>query len=86
DWFDASASSVRTANREFTFRYRSPQHWLDTFRDYYGPILKAFAALPAEGKVALENDLLALVARFNRATDGTVVVPSEYLEIVVTRA
>ena len=68
------------------FRYRSPAHWLEVFRTYYGPLLKAFAALPPAGQAALEADLVALIARFNRSGDGAVVVPSEYLEVVVTKA
>jgi ubiquinone/menaquinone biosynthesis C-methylase UbiE len=84
--FERHASSIATAQRSFVFRYRSPEHWLDVFRTYYGPVLKAFAALPAEGQAALERDLLALVAEANRAKDGAMIVPSQYLEIVITRA
>lgn len=76
---------VRIAERTFAFRYRSPAHWLDVFRTWYGPVLKAFAALPAEGQAALAADLLALVGRANVAVDGTVVIPSAYLEVVVVR-
>jgi ubiquinone/menaquinone biosynthesis C-methylase UbiE len=80
-----SKASVATTSRHFAFRYRSAQHWLDTFRDYYGPVLKAFAAIDPPARGALEEDLFALLARFNTARDGTLVAPSEYLEVVVTR-
>jgi hypothetical protein len=83
--FEAGARSVKAAERHFVFRYRSPEHWLEVFRNYYGPTLKAFAALDAPAQAALERDLLALIDRFNRSGDGTMVVPSEYLEIVITR-
>jgi len=83
--FEPHASSLRSAPREFVFRYRSPAHWLDIFRSYYGPVLKAFAALEPAGRTALERALLELVARCNRAHDGTMAVPSEYLEVVITR-
>jgi ubiquinone/menaquinone biosynthesis C-methylase UbiE len=83
--FGAQAAAVRIETRNYNFRYRSPQHWLDVFRTYYGPVLKTFAALPTQGQSALADDLMALVAQFNRATDGTMVAPGEYLEIVVTR-
>jgi SAM-dependent methyltransferase len=86
DFFHAQATSIKVAERTFTFRYRSPSQWLDVFRTYYGPMLKAFAALPAPGQEALERDLLALVDTFNRAGDGSMSVPGEYLEVVVTRA
>ncbi len=66
------------------FRYRSAQHWVDLFREWYGPVLKAFAALEESKRPALERDILELLGRFNRATDGTLVAPSTYLEVVVT--
>jgi SAM-dependent methyltransferase len=83
--FGAGASGIRAESRNFVFRYRSPQHFLDVFKTYYGPTLKAFAALDAAGRQGLEADLLALIGAMNRASDGTMVVPSEFLEIVVTK-
>ena len=84
--FAPEAASIASAQRHFVFRYRSPAHWLEVFKGYYGPLLKAFAALPPAGQAALEADVLALIARFNRSGDGAMVVPSEYLEVVVTKA
>jgi SAM-dependent methyltransferase len=83
--FEIHAASIASAQRHFVFRYRSAAHWLDTFRTYYGPVLKAFAALEPAQQAALERDLLALVGQFNRAGDGSMVVPGEYLQIVITR-
>jgi SAM-dependent methyltransferase len=83
--FKARASSIEAVSRDFVFRYRSPQHWLDVFSGYYGPVLKALAALPPDGQQALLADLEALIGRFNRADDGTMVVPAEYLEIVIVK-
>ncbi len=80
-----AGSVIQATNRDFVFRYRSPRHWLDIFRAYYGPALKAFAALVPQAQTALEQDLLALVDQFNRSGDATMVVPSSYLEVVVTR-
>lgn len=71
--------------RQFVFRYRSGQHFLDVFREYYGPMLKAFEALNAAGRKALSQDIIELIGRFNRSGDASMVVPSEYLEVVVTR-
>ena len=71
--------------RNFAFRYRSPQHWLDIFKTYYGPVLKAFAGLQPSAQAALTSDIIALIDRFNRSGDGSMVVPSEYLEVVITR-
>jgi SAM-dependent methyltransferase len=78
-------ASINLAQRDFVFRYRSPEHWLEIFKTYYGPLLKTFAALAPPAQAALEDDLMSLIARFNRSGDGTMVVPSEYLEVVVTR-
>jgi ubiquinone/menaquinone biosynthesis C-methylase UbiE len=76
-------ASIEATSRMYNFRYRSPAHWLEVFRTWYGPVHKAFEALPQPGKAALEEDFLALIARFNRAKDGTMVVPAEYLEVVI---
>ena len=83
--FEAKAASLQIVSKEFTFRYRSAQHWIDVFRTYYGPVHKTFGALPPAGQAALTSDLLALIERFNRATDGTMVVPGEYLEVVIIK-
>ena len=80
-----SAGEIDAQPRMFTFRYRSPEHWLEVFKTFYGPMLKAFAALDAAKQAALRNDLLLLVGQFNRATDGTMAVRSEYLEVVITK-
>jgi ubiquinone/menaquinone biosynthesis C-methylase UbiE len=80
-----TSGSVVAQSRSFIFRYRSEKHWLEVFRGYYGPVLKAFEALgPAEG-ASLEADIIDLLKKFNVADDGTLVIPSEYLEVIVTR-
>ena len=76
---------VKAERRNFVFRYRSPRHWLQTFRTYYGPMHKAFGALDAAQQASLEQDLLALVQEMNTANDGTMVLPGEYLEVVIAR-
>jgi len=78
-------ASIAASERYFSFRYRSPEHWVDVFKTYYGPVLKAFAALEAPAQAALHDDLVNLAARFNTADDGTMVAPSEYLEIVIVK-
>jgi ubiquinone/menaquinone biosynthesis C-methylase UbiE len=82
--FGAQAASIQLEQRSFVFRYRSAQHWLDVFKSYYGPLLKTFGALDPKAQTALTEDLFALIKRFNRSGDATMVVPSEYLEVVVT--
>ncbi|MBX9945985.1 MAG: class I SAM-dependent methyltransferase [Reyranella sp.] len=77
--------TVATQSKYFTFRYKSPRHWLDVFRGYYGPVLKAFAAVDSAASDALARDILALLDRFNGAKDGTLVAPSEYLEVIITK-
>lgn len=86
DLFGDGIVSMQAERRSFVFRYRSFDHWLDVFRTYYGPVNKAFQALDATGQEAYAADLRSLVERFNRSGDGTMVVPSEYLEIVAVRA
>jgi SAM-dependent methyltransferase len=70
--------------RQFVFRYRSANDWLDTFRTYYGPTYKAFGAVDDADRDVFERELLDLAHTHNTAIDGTWRVPSDYLEIVVT--
>jgi len=79
-------ASVAAEAKNFVFRYKSPAHWVEFFRTYYGPVLKAFAAVDAAKQKTLEADILTLIGEFNAAKDGTAVIPSEYLEVVVTKA
>jgi hypothetical protein len=69
----------------FTFRYASPEHWLDVFRTYYGPANRAFASLGAAQQAALEDDILDLLRNCNRGGSSTLIVPGEYLEVVITK-
>jgi len=83
--FGAGAKSIKAVPRVFNFRYRSPAHFVDVFRRWYGPVHKAFLALPVDEAAALEADLLDLLGRMNQSRHA-LCVPSEYLEVVVTRA
>ena len=85
DTLFGSQAVVAAESRTFVFRYKSPAHWLEIFRDYYGPVLKAFASLNPESRKELEKDLYALLDQNNAAKDGTLVLPSEYLEVVITK-
>ena len=73
--------------RQFVFRYRSAQDWVDTFRTYYGPTFKAFGALAADESeaTAFERELLALAEANNTSATGALRIPSEYLEVVATK-
>ena len=78
-------ASVAGEAKNFVFRYKSPTHWVEFFRTYYGPVLKAFAVVDAAKQKTLEADILTLIGEFNAAKDSTAVIPSEYLEVVVTK-
>jgi ubiquinone/menaquinone biosynthesis C-methylase UbiE len=83
--FGAQAAAIRAVRRTFNFRYRSTAHWIQIFRDFYGPTHKAFAALDAAGQKALEKDITALLDRLNTAGAASLVVPGEYLEVVIEK-
>jgi ubiquinone/menaquinone biosynthesis C-methylase UbiE len=83
--FGRSAKTIQAQPRHFTFRYRSPEHWVEVFRAWYGPVNKLYAALDATKQDELTRDILALIARGNRAGDGSMVLPAEYLEVVIER-
>lgn len=69
----------------FNFRYKSPEHWLDTFRTFYGPTHRAFAALDAAGQAALQADILELISESRRRGEETMIIPSEYLQVVLVK-
>ncbi len=81
--FGERIDTLVTERKHFVFRYHSPQHWFDTFRTYYGPMQKAFMAVGADKQESFSADVIKLVQHFNRTADGSMVVPSEYLEVVI---
>lgn len=83
--FGEKTAHIHAERKIFNFRYASAAHWLQVFRDYYGPVHKAFAALDAIAGQALEQDLIALLDRLNTAGPASLVVPGEYLEVVITK-
>ncbi|MNT55568.1 hypothetical protein D3C72_1928120 [compost metagenome] len=76
---------IDISRQHFNFRYRSPAHFIEVFRTWYGPVHKAFASLQSDAASALENDLTQLLNDNNVAGDSSLVVPSEYLEVVISR-
>lgn len=83
--FGGGAAEIRCQRRMFNFRYRSPAHWVEVFRNYYGPVHKAFAALDGDGQARFQADLIAVLEALNVGGPNALVVPGEYLETVVTR-
>ena len=83
--FGDQVSAIATTPKVFNFRYRSAEHFVEIFRTWYGPVHKAFAALTPEIAALLERDLIDLLNRLNQGGEHSLVVPSEYLEVVITR-
>jgi ubiquinone/menaquinone biosynthesis C-methylase UbiE len=83
--FGTQASNIQCERRTFNFRYTSAAHWLQIFRDFYGPMNKAFASLQGAAHQALERDIIKLLQEMNTAGTKSLVVPGEYLEVVVTK-
>ncbi|HEU4617707.1 MAG TPA: class I SAM-dependent methyltransferase [Gammaproteobacteria bacterium] len=83
--FGREAADIRTERKSFVFRYRSAAHWVQYFRDYYGPMNRAFAALDDDGRRKLEADIVALLDRLNVGGPDSLVVPGEYLEVVIVK-
>ena len=84
-WFGHAASDIRITSRDFVFRYRSPTHWIDVFRSWYGPGHKAFASVSRDAQQELETDILDLRREFNRSGNETLAAPGEYVEVVITK-
>ncbi|HKO88711.1 MAG TPA: class I SAM-dependent methyltransferase [Burkholderiales bacterium] len=84
--FGAHAERIHCERRYFNLRYRNAAHWVEVFREFYGPTHKAFAALDEKGQQAMERDIIALLDQMNIAGPASLVVPSEYLEVVIVKA
>ncbi|MCF1504644.1 methyltransferase domain-containing protein [Afifella sp. H1R] len=80
------ACRITVKPRIYTFRYRSAEHWVDVFRTWYGPTNRAFAALDPAGQAALAADIVTLLQDLNRGGEAALIVPSEYLEVVIDRS
>jgi len=83
--FGEQAAAIRAVRKHFNFRFRSAAHWLQVFRDCYGPTHRAFAALNTSGQDALAKDITELLNQHNVGGQSSLVVPSEYLEVVIDR-
>jgi ubiquinone/menaquinone biosynthesis C-methylase UbiE len=77
--------AIKSSEQIFNFRYKSPEHWLHVFKTYYGPTNRAFAALDGPAQEALQADIMGLLGRLNRGGKNAMIVPSEYLEAVITK-
>jgi hypothetical protein len=84
-FFGDRAAAIVVTHKHFSLRYRSAAHFIEIFRTWYGPVHKAFAALPADKAVTLEGDMTDLLNSMNRAGADSLVVPSEYIEVVIMR-
>ncbi len=82
----AASKSIAFRQKSFVFRYRSPEHFMEVFRAFYGPVHNAFLAVDAEQQATLEAVILSLIAERNTATDGSMRLPAEYAEIVMVKA
>ena len=75
---------IDVTTQHYRFHARSAEAWVAGFAAIYGPLLTAFAALGDAERARLEAEIVALANECNVATDGTLVVPSEYVEVIVT--
>jgi ubiquinone/menaquinone biosynthesis C-methylase UbiE len=83
--FGPHAAEIRTERRTYAFRFASAEHWVDFFRAWYGPVHRAFGALEDSRQVAFHAALTELLRGWDRGLPGALVVPAEYLEVVITR-
>jgi hypothetical protein len=83
--FGPYAADLRCVRRHFNFRYRSAAHWIEVFRKFYGPVHKVYGALDVAEQSQLTDAIAELLARRNIAGPGSLIVPGEYLELVITK-
>lgn len=79
-------SRVETTEGTISFKFPFPPALVvEHFRNYFGPVQKAFGALDENGQAALHRDLEQLWTENNRATDGTTEGDAQYLEVIAVR-
>lgn len=86
DLFGHSADALGAATHTHTWRYASPEDWLEDLRSHGGSLHDTFKALDPDWRDQLSSELLALVNQFNEADDGSMVVQSEYLEFLIHKS
>ncbi len=84
--FGQGVSSILATRRSTKIRHASIERWLEFTRTYLGPTQKAFETLDPSGQETLARDLRELMRRANRSGDGTLVAPSDYLEVMAVRS
>ena len=84
--FANDAKDISVTKKNFNFRYQSPEHFIDVFRNFYGPVHKAYAALDENKQNALTQDLVQAIEKFNTSQQGDMCVPGEYAEIIIVKA
>ncbi|MCP5159241.1 MAG: class I SAM-dependent methyltransferase [Gammaproteobacteria bacterium] len=84
--FGSDAADIRCVRRHFNFRYRSAAHWIEVFRDFYGPTHKIYATLDPVRQARLTEEITALLERLNVGGPNSLVVPGEYLEVVIVKS
>lgn len=83
--FGDSVTDLRAERLKSRQAFRSPEHYIDFFRDYFGPIQAAFEAVGPEGEQALRNDLEAVLAKLSVGDQDALVVEPEYLQVIAIR-
>jgi len=86
--FGGKIASMTHQRRTAIFRFESAKENVDFFREYYGPTLKTFEALPLSQQAALEQEMIALNLKYDRngGKSGPIAIAADYLETVIVRA
>jgi len=86
DLFGDGISELRLRKRTSRQVFRSPDHYLDFFRTYFGPVKAAYEKVGTAGEAALTADLRAFLEEANTGGERALVLEPEYVEVVATRA
>lgn len=84
--FGERISDLRTERRVSRQGFLSADHYIETFRRYFGPTETAYERVGSEGEQALTEDLRAMLEEANTGGERAMVLEAEYLELVATRA
>lgn len=82
---DPYVSGMRIRREAVRFRALTPDHWVAFMKTYFGPAILAFQYSSPAACQNLAAEMADLISEYNRATNGTVLSESEYLDVVATR-
>jgi SAM-dependent methyltransferase len=84
--FGDGVSDLRAERLKSRQAFRSAEHYIEFFRDFFGPIKTAFETVGPEGEQELTGDLERVLEDLSSGGQRALVVEPEYLQVIARRS